>query len=317
MANNFIDIQSQTAIIATAFDNMTVEPLRPKYIFDGLAQEKSWNLNSSPTKGDALSFVVLSAFSANTAALDPTSLAYNGGTKTAYTRRSVALEAYGNYSAVDVFEFAPEAFVDSMADVAFSLQDQGMNSLNKISRAAIDKNKFRDEISGALSTTYHFYASNATVGSMGPLRAIDVRKVVAKMKADNVPTYEDGNYVAVVSPEVATQLRAETGNAAWGAAVLSGDTSILRRFNGEIGTFEGVRFIVNNEVFKSGATYSNYFMGRDGVGKAIGRDLAVSMKPELEGPHSNIAIVRWNALVGYKVIRRESIRIVSSTSTLK
>ena len=316
MANNFNDVVSQAAIIATSFDNMTVEPLRPRYVFDGVAQEKFWNLNSSPSKGDAMTFVVLDAFSANTAALDPTNLNYNEGTTTAYTRRSVTLQAYGNYSSVDVFEFTPESFVDNMADVAFNIQDQGMNSLNRIARAAIDLNQYSNEVSGTLSSTYHYYASNGTAGSMGQLRAIDVRKVVADLKGDNVMTYEDGNYVGIVHPNVGTQLRSETGNAAWSNAVLSGDQSVQRRFNGEIGVFEGVRFIVNNEVGGAGTnTYSSYFMGREGVGKAVGRDLGVSMKPELEGPHSNIAIMRWNALVGYKIIRREAIRIVSRIGT--
>jgi len=316
MANNFNDVVTQAAIIATSFDNMSIDPLRPQYVFDGVAQEKFWNLNSSPSKGDTMVFTTRAAYSANTAALDPTNLNYNEGTTSSYTRRSVSLQAYGDYTSVDVFEFTPETFVDNMADVAFDIQDQGMNSINRVARAAIDLNKYSNEVSGTLSSTYHYYASNATAGSMGQLRAIDVRKIVADMKADNVRPYDDGNFIGIVHPNVATQLRSETGNAAWSNAVLAGDGSVQRRFNGEIGIFEGVRFIVNNEVEGAGSsTYSNYFLGREGVGKAIGRDLGVSMKPELEGPHSNIAIMRWNALIGYKIVRRQAIRIVSSIGT--
>ena len=51
MANNFNDIITQAAIIATSFDNLSVEPLRPRYIFDGLAMEKNWNLLFMTTKG--------------------------------------------------------------------------------------------------------------------------------------------------------------------------------------------------------------------------------------------------------------------------
>jgi len=261
-------------------------------------------------------FTVLAAFSSNTAALSSTNLAYNGGTNTSYTRRSVSLSPYGNYTGVDVFELEPEAFVDDMLDVGFSLQDQAMNSLNQIARTEIDKNKFANEVSGTLSTTYHYYASNGTVGTMGQLRAIDVRKVVADLKADNVEPYEDGNYISIVHPNVSTQLRSETGNAAWSDAVLAGDQSVQRRFNGVIGVFENCRFIVNSQVQGAGTgTYSNYFLGREGVGKAIGKDVAVSMNPVLQGPHSSVAIVRWNALIGYKIIRREAIRIVYSIGT--
>jgi N4-gp56 family major capsid protein len=314
--SNFIDVTSQSAIIGSAYDQMSVKPLRPAYIFDAVAQEKNWNLNRVPTKGDTMIFTVLDAFSSNTAALSATNLNYNGGTNTSYTRRSVSLAPYGNYSGVDVFELEPEQFVDSMLDVGFSLQDQAMNSLNEIAKSEIDKNKYSNEVSGTLSATYHYYASNGTAGSMGQLRAVDVRKVVADMKADNVVPYEDGNYIGIVHPNVSTQLRSETGNAAWSDAVLAGDQAVQRRFNGEIGIFEGVRFVVNNQVSGAGtSTYSNYFMGREGVGKAVGKDVGVSMNPVLQGPHSSVAIVRWNALVGYKIIRREAIRIVSSIGT--
>jgi len=318
MATAYIDVQSQAQVIATSFDNMTVKPLRPRYIFDAVAQEKHWNLNSTPVKGNTISFPVLSAFSANTAALSGTNVAFGGGTKTVFTRRSAVLGVYGDYSEIDVLEFEPETFVDIMGDVAFSNQDQGMNSLNRVARAEIDKNQYSNEVSGTLSATYHYYASgaSATASSMGQLRAVDVRRVVADMKADNVLPYEDGNYIGIVHPNVSTQLRSETGNAAWSDAVLAGDSAVQRRFNGIIGTFEGVNFIVNNEVAGAGTgTYSSYFLGREGVGKAIGKDLQVSMNPVLQGPHSSVAVMRWNALVGYKIIRREAIRIVSSIGT--
>ena len=315
MATNFIDVQSQAAVIATALDSMSLKPLRPNYVFDSVAKEKIWNLPQMPTKGDKVQFPVLGAFSANTAALDATSTALNGGTKTSYTRSTVSLAAYGNYSVIDTFVYGSEGFVDIVSDVAYSLGDQAMNSLNNIARAAIDKNRYSNAVSGALSSTYHYYGSNATASSMGPLKAVDVRKIVRDLKASNVPTFEDGYYVGIVTPTVANQLRAETGNASWGAAVLAGDGSVQKRFTGDIGTFEGVRFVVDNQC--SGAatgTISSYFLGKDGVGKAVGRDVGVSLKPDLDGPHSNLLTVRWNALVGYGIIRRDAIRILESNN---
>jgi N4-gp56 family major capsid protein len=317
MANNFNDNVTQAAIIATAFDNMSVKPLRPNYVFDALAKEKVWNLPSMPNKGDALQFTRLSALSSNTGALDATSTAINGGKKNSYVRVAVSMDAYGDYMVYDTLELGNESFVDALADGAFLTQDQAMNSVNLLARTAIDKNQYSNTVSGTLSSTYHYYASGGgTAGQMGVLKAIDVRAIVADMKADNVKTFEDGYYLAVVDPNVATQLKSETGNAAWGAAVLAGDESVQRRFTGDIGTFEGVRFVVSTECAKSGTgTVSSYFLGQDGVGKAVGQDVRISMKPELEGPHSNLAIMRWNALIGYGIIRREAIRIVSSSQS--
>jgi len=316
MANNFNDISSQAAIIATAFDNMSVKPLRPNYVFDNLAKEKVWNLPQMPNKGDAIQFVRLGALSSNTSALDVTAAAGTGSQKNAYVRVAVSMDAYGDHAIMDTFELGNESFIDAVSDMAFLLQDQGMNSINKLARAAIDLNQYANTVSGTLSGTYHYYASNGTASTMGVLKAIDVRKVVADLKGANVPTYEDGFYLAVIDPSVATQLRSETGNAAWGAAVLAGDQSVQRRFNGDLGTFEGVRFISSTECRKQTTnTVSTYFLGVDGVGKAQGRDLQVSLKPEMGGDHSNLLTIRWNGLLGYGIIRRESIRIVSSSQS--
>jgi N4-gp56 family major capsid protein len=316
MANNFNDNSSQATIIATAFDNMSVKPLRPNYVFDALAKEKVWSLPTMPNRGDALQFTRLSALSSNTGALDPTSTAINAGKKNSYVRVSVSMDAYGDYMVFDTLELGNESFVDAVSDGAFLTQDQAMNSINKLARTTIDKNQYSNTVSGTLSGTYHYYASNGTASTMGVLKAIDVRKVVADLKGDNVKPFEDGFYIAVIDPNVATQLRSETGNAAWGAAVLAGDASVQRRFNGDLGTFEGVRFISSTECRKQTTnTVSTYFLGQDGVGKAVGQDVRISMKPELEGVHSNLAIVRWNALLGYGIVRREAIRIVSSSQS--
>lgn len=314
MANNFVDVVTQAQIIATAFDNMSVKPLRPNYIFDGLAQEKVWNLPTMPNKGDSLSFTRLSALAANTAALDPTAHQGTASKKNTYVRVNVPMGLKGDHMIIDTLQLGNESFVDAVSDGAFLMQDQGMNSLNLIARDGIDKNQFSNTVSGTLSNTFHYFASDGTVGSMGVLKAIDIRKVVADLKGANVPTMEDGFYISVIDPSVSTQLRSETGNAAWGAAVLAGDQSVQRRWTGDLGTFEGVRFVSSTECRKQGTgTVSTYILGRDGVGKAIGVPLRVSVKPELGGDHSNLLTVRWNTLVGYGIIRRESIRIISSS----
>jgi N4-gp56 family major capsid protein len=317
MANNFIDVKTQAAVIATAFDSLSVKPLRPNYVYDAIAQEKVWALSTMPKKGDSITFVKLGALSANTGALDTTASSITGSQKVAYTRVNVPMTVYGDHSVIDTLELGNESFIDVVSDVAFSLQDQAMNSMNRLARATIEKNKFANGVSGTLSTFYHYYASNATAKSMGPLRAIDVRKIVADMKADNVQPLADGFYVGIVHPIVATQLRAETGNASWGAAVLAGDGSVQLRFAGDIGTFEGVRFVTTSEVGSTSTIYSSYFLGKDALGKAVGKDVGVSVKPDLDGPHSNLLTVRWNALLGYGIVRRESVRIVSSKKTVK
>jgi N4-gp56 family major capsid protein len=315
MANSFVDVIKTANVIGTTFSNVTVKPLRPQYVFDAMAQERRWNLNTSPARGDALQFPVLSALSANTAALDPTTAALTGSQTLTYTRRSVSMDLYGDHMSIDVLELKPEAFVDIIDDAVSQMADQGMNSLNVLAKAAMDLNKYANETSGTLSGTYHYYASNATASTMGPLKAIDVRKVVADMKGDSVRAFEDGFYRAIVHPIAAQQLRAETGNAAWRAPQVYKD-SVDEVFTGEVGEFEGVRFIVNSQITGSGTgTLSSYLMGRDFVGKAIGIDLRVKTRSWLGGNHENLLGIFWESLVGYKIIRREAGRIVEGNNS--
>ena len=316
MANNFIDIVSQAQVIATAYSSEVLKPLRPNYVFDQVAKRKVWEMSRPPIKGDVLQFPVLGAIAANTAALDATASAITGSVKTVYTRRNVTLALYGDHATIDTLVLPAESFVEVAGDVVWSLTDQAMNSMNLVARLALTNNKFADEVSGTLSTTYHFYGSNGTVSTMGPLKAVDCRKIKEKMLSDNVQPFEDGMYVCILHPTVATQLRAETGNASWGAAVLAGDQSAARRFNGSIGNFEGINFVVNNQVPNLTNTATAYFIGADGLGKGIGSELRIKPKSTLSGNHDNLLTIYWDSLVGYRVIRRESVRVISTTNTV-
>jgi hypothetical protein len=305
MASSFIDKQTMATVIGTIFDNATVRPLRPNYIYDSLAQEKNWMLTTPPKNGDTMQFAVLSAYSSNTAALSPTSLDYGSQTNT-YVRRTVALSLYGDHSAIDVMECVPETFIDDISDSAFSLTDQAMNSLNKLARNAIDLNKYSNETSGTLSSTYHAYGSyGAGASTVGPLNAKDVRRIVSELKADNVQVYPDGYYYGVINPVQYTQLRADSDNAAWSKVNENVESGAVLIRRGSIGTFEGVKFFIDNEVAGNGTgTISAYFMGREHVGKAIGHDVRVGTKATMVGPHDNIM-----------VMCREAGRIVECSNT--
>jgi len=283
-----------------------------------MSQEKVWNMGRPPVKGDTMVFPLIAAYSANTAALDPTSDAIStGATTLTTTRRSVSLEAYGDHSVVDVFEAEPEAFIDLVTDVGWAVRDQGFNSINILARNTMDLNKFASEVSGTIASTYHSYGSLGTASNIGSLKAIDVRRVFTHLRSNNVQTWGDGFYRAVVDPKGSQQLRAETGNDAWRAFqnnnAVAGEEGIAQA---SIGTFEGFAFFVNNQCLGSGSnTITAYFMGREAVGKAVGKDLMVTPNKNLRGTHENLLIIKWNALIGYKVVRRIALHTVQHDNT--
>ena len=312
MASTFIDTTTASAIIGTMFDNMTVRELRPNYVFDALSQEKIWNLSSPPKKGDTMSFPLLSSLTANTAALDATNDAIGTGAETlTYTRRNVSLALYGDHAVVDVLGLEPQAFADAVADTGWAIRDQGLKSINKLSRNVMDLNKYSNEASGTISSTYHSYGSSGTASSIGSLKSVDVRRVHSHLKSNNVSPWPDGYYRWIVDPKGATQLRAETGNAAWRAFQNASPNAEDGVTPGAVGYYEGFLFIVDNECLGAGTgTITSYAMGREAVGKAVGKDLSIVPNKNLRGVHENLLILRWEALIGYKVIRRVALHTV-------
>jgi N4-gp56 family major capsid protein len=85
----------------------------------------------------------------------------------------------------------------------------------------------------------------AATAAAGPLTASAVRRIVAHFRSLGVRPMADGYYVGLVTPEVALQLREDSGSEGangWRYPHLDGswNGSIL---NGTVGIFEGVRFI--------------------------------------------------------------------------
>lgn len=311
---SFNDINQLYNVIGTTFSGVTLMPLRPKYPFDALAVARTWDLNSSPSKGDAVTFPVLGAWAANTAAMDSTTTDYSGGSVLAYTRKSIALSPYGNYSVYDTEVARMETFSNEISDMAFQLADQGMNSINLVCRTVMDLNRFSNGVSGTLSATSGIYASSGTVSTMGALKAKDVRAIVSSFKDNKVQPYTDGFFYAVITPSQKTQLRADSDAAGWTESAKYNANGDMLKINGDLGVFEGVRFIESSECKKLTNTHFGYFLGQDAIGKAIGKDMSVKTNPTLAGPYGNLLTMSWTALLGYKVLRSEALIVIQSKS---
>jgi N4-gp56 family major capsid protein len=92
------------------------------------------------------------------------------------------------------------------------------------------------ESAGALSTT----AAKNTIVATDTFKGRDVRYAVTKLRAANVVP-RGGMYVSYIHPEVSHDLRTETGNNIWRTPHEYQNAGPL--FAGELGAWEGVRFI--------------------------------------------------------------------------
>ena len=159
-------------------------------------------------------------------------------------------------------------------------------------------------------------ATNVTVAG-APLTAEIVRRQLARLRAANVPTI-DGSYVAFVHPDVSFDFRAET-TPGWRTPHENGSQDAI--WNGEIGKFEGFRFIETPRAPVAAGVYTNLFLGGQAVAKAYstadgnGPNPRVVMGPVVDKLRRFVPI-GWYWLGGYGVFRQEAVRVVTTTSTI-
>ena len=132
------------------------------------------------------------------------------------------------------------------------------------------------ESGGALSTT----AAKSTIDTTDTLKGRDIRYAVTKLRASNVGT-RGGMYTAYIHPEVSHDLRTETGNNIWRTP--NEYQNIQSLYAGEIGAWEGVRFIET-------PTMTNTISG-----KAL---TALATAPAVSGVSGEFTIVAANGAFG-------------------
>ncbi len=102
------------------------------------------------------------------------------------------------------------------------------------------------------------------------MRTTGLQDVFAQLQENNVPTWPDGYYRCVLSPRHAQTLKRETGDGGWRLPMTYGGPT-MQIYRGEIGIYEGFRFIVNNTLIDGTAssTKKAYFLGREALAKAF------------------------------------------------
>jgi len=172
--------------------------------------------------------------------------------------------------------------------------------------------------------------SRTTLGLVDQMDANDVRKAVAKLRGASAPTI-DGSYVGIIHPDVSVDFREGTGPAGWLDPANYSDAS--RRWNGEIGKFEGVRFIeaprsplfvnASNDAGAAGTidVYAALVFGAQALAKGHAMQDGYGPSPQIVlGPVTDKLMrfkpVGWKHLVAYGIFRQACVQRIESVSTL-
>lgn len=167
----------------------------------------------------------------------------------------------------------------------------------------------------------HFGTTTARTGAQA------VRKTVADLRSANVATI-GGSYVGVIHPDVSYDFRGATGGSNWrDPHTYSAPENI---FNGEIGQFEGVRFVESPRapIFSDAGSsttltdvYATLILGQQALAKAWSIQDGGSPLPSVF-PTPIVDNLRrflgaaWYWLGAYGIFRQTALRRIESSSSI-
>ena len=291
--------------VITAYDRNAYFALREETVFDPMFTVKPGSVTNP---GNPVQFLFWADMAAATTPLDEsTDLETVGLSDSVVT---VTPDEYGNAVQVTARLKTDDYLSGFDADIANLLAYNAVDTIDTLARTALDGGTGVDYADGQTAE------GNLTTGDT--LGADEVRLTHAALRGASVMDI-GGFYVAIIHPDVAYDLKSETGDGAWVSPAQYVDTD--RIYRNEIGTFGGFRFIENARAkvnTDGGATtfdsYTTYFLGQQAGAKAVSIPLHM-----VEGPVTDklrrFFPLGWHTYAGWDTFREASlIRMLSISS---
>lgn len=311
---------SSLSVDQAAYDRLAYFALRSELLFDQAADVQATN---QAMPGSSVIFTIFSEMAAATSPISETSDLTP--VTMADSQVTVTLAEYGN-TVNTTAKLRGTSFLDVDAVAANLIGYNAGNSIDQVVSAVLAGGT-NVVYGGGGSTTP---TSTVTIQAEDIIEANDVRQVTAALRGANVATF-NGYYMGYIHPDVSYDLRRETGNASWNAPHINVDTANI--YNGEIGTFESVRFIetpraplaanASNGTSTTGTidVYGTMIMGRQALAKAYSMVDGNGVVPKVvRGPVVDSLMrfnpIGWYWLGGYGRFREASLRRIDSSSSI-
>lgn len=304
----------------TAFEKLAYFALRPELYFDRFAEVEATNATSPGATHTFTIFQDLAVASSELSeTTDVTPVALSD------SQVNVTMKEYGN-AVVTTAKLRATSFINVDPVAANAVGYNAGISIDSVCRDVLQAGTNVIYATGGATDP----TSRVTVNSDDTLAANDVRKVVAQLRGANVPTI-GGSYVGFIHPDVSYDFRSATDAAAWRTPANYVNPEGI--YNGEIGMFEGVRFMESsraplfaNASDNSGSAgtidvYGTIIMGRQALAKAVANAAGYGDQPtmvygEVVDVLKRFQPVGWKHFVGYGVFRQEALRRIESASSI-
>ena len=302
----------------TAYDRLAYFAYRPELYYDRAVEVK-------PTRqampGSTVVFTIQNdlpiASTALNESIDVTPAAMSD------SQVSVALAEYGN-AVVTTAKLRGTSFVEIDPIQANVVGYNAGVSIDEVAKSPFQTGANVDYAAGSAGTPAY---SRASITPGSTFRAANVRLEKARLRRANVPPF-GGLYIAYIHPDVLYDLMGETGTASWTDPHTYSQPEEI--WQGEAGTFQGVRFIETPRAPWFGnagssptttSVYGTIFLGRQGVAKAHSIVDGNGENPHIvPGPVTDLLRrllpLGWYHLVGYSIFRQAALRRVESSSSI-
>ena len=216
---------SSLDISKAAYEQLAYYALRPELYYDALVEVQSTNATN---RGVSVQFTIASDLSEATTALTETSDVTPVSMSDSYV--VVTPLEYGN--AVQLTsKLGATAFMEVNPIAANIVGWNAGISTDGIARAAAG---------AGTNVAYTSGTTRAGLAKTNTLTGSDVRKAVASLRKNNVPTF-NGLYKGLIHPDASYDFRGATGGTNWSDPHVYSDPSGI--YNGVIGNFQGVQFM--------------------------------------------------------------------------
>jgi N4-gp56 family major capsid protein len=315
MANSYVSTDSGSlggtagaaGLVQKAYDRLLEFALRSEPLIRSVADKRPAKQAIPGSTVVLQRYVDLSpTTTALTETVDPDAVAMS--TPTSVT---ITLNEYGNSVLVTrALELFSLADVDpAIANIiAFNLAD----SIDAVAMTTL-RNGTNVIYSGDATATDEIVAADT-------LSSANIRKAVAKLRANKSIARKGSLYWAGIHPEVSHDLRAETGSAGWLLPNQYGSAQD-RIWAGEIGTYEGAYFVESPRLYNatdgasSARNYRTIIAGQQAMAEAVAEEPHVVIGPVVDKLMRHRPM-GWYGVLGFARYREEALYRIESGSSI-
>lgn len=237
---------------------------------------------------------------------------------------TVSPKEYGN-ATLRTLKMTELVFTNVVPDIAMTVGRNMIDSVDKLYQNVFDTGA---NITTKENAIYLHTGNNVdAIKTTDYLDANGAARVAAIMRTRLAHPRMDGMWGAIVHPNVAYDLKRESGSTAntvnswFYAHANSGDVSPIYR--GEIGTFVGVRWMENAKCTKvtnanspTASVFTSYFMGREPLVEHVVIEPRIVVG-EVTDKLRRFYPVGWFAFLNSTLYRTEALELVKTSSTLQ